>query len=83
MAFLWLRGHACRAEVGSLVWRNGRAVQLPNLGRKWVFRGQLGEEGELTAAGVPFDSSGSSGPGTLPVCPTPFLWDFLLKPFLW
>lgn len=43
MAFLWLRGHACRAEVGSLVWRNGRAVQLPNLGRKWVFRGQLGE----------------------------------------
>ena len=63
----------------------GQPLPLSTLRRELgsCVRGQLGEEGELTAAGVPFDSSGSSGPGTLPVCPTPFLWDFLLKPFLW
>ena len=63
----------------------GQPLPLSTLRRELgsCIRGQLGEEGELLAAGVPFDSSWSSGPGTLSVCPTPFLWDFLLKPFLW
>ena len=34
-----LRGPACGAEVGSLVWRNGRVAQLP---KPWKKMGHLG-----------------------------------------
>ena len=53
----------------------GQPLPLSTLRRELdsCIRGQPGEEGELIAAGVPFDSSWSSDPGTLSVCPTPGL----------